>query len=213
MRITLDVVRDALRRPLPGWAAQSRMAPPGRAEIAAFEHAPRQAGVMLLLYPHRQALHFVLIRRADRLEHHSGQIALPGGRHEPGDADLVATALRETREELGIALDDPELLGSLTPLYVPPSHFIVYPAVAYTPARPDFRPNPDEVAEVIEVPLCDLLDASRHGAEPRPILSLGGALKMTPHYCFGRHNVWGATAMVLSEFEALLRGAAPDESG
>lgn len=210
MRLTLDVVRSAMSQPLPGWPAQARMAPPGRAEIVAPENAPRQAGVLLLLYPHRQALYFVLTRRTDRLEHHGGQIALPGGRHEPGDADFAATALRETREELGIALDRIELLGRLTPLYVPPSNFVVHPIVAYAPVRPDFHPNPDEVAEVIEVPLDDLLDPARCSAEPRPILGLGDASKMTPHYCFGQHKVWGATAMVLSEFEALLRTVKPD---
>ncbi len=210
--LNLDAVRRAMRQPLPGWAAQSRMAPPGRAPFAAPEVAPRQAGVLLLLYPRDGALHFVLTRRADRLGNHGGQISLPGGRRELGDADFVATALREGREELGIALDEAELLGALTALYVPPSNFIIHPAVAYAPTRPDFRPNANEVAEVIEVPLCDLLDPTRQGAELRPLVSLGGALGMTPHYQFGAHKVWGATAMVLSEFEALLRHSLVEEA-
>ncbi|GIV84278.1 MAG: coenzyme A pyrophosphatase [Candidatus Roseilinea sp.] len=210
--LNLDAVRRAMQQPLPGWAAQSRMAPPGPATPVARKAAPRQAGVLVLLYPRDGALHFVLTRRADRLGNHGGQISLPGGRRELGDADFVATALREGREELGVALTDVELLGALTALYVPPSHFVIHPAVAYAPTRPDFRPNANEVAEVIEVPLRDLLDPTRRGAELRPLVSLGGLLRMTPHYQFGAHKVWGATAMVLSEFEALLHHSREGEA-
>ncbi len=107
-------------------------------------------------------------------------------------------------------LDDADVLGQLTELYIPPSNFIIHPSVAYAPARPDFRPNADEVAEVIEVPLQALLDPALREEELRPLASLGGAPRPTPHYRFGEHKVWGATAMVLSEFETLLRSATTD---
>lgn len=169
--------------------------------------------MLLLLYPRQETMHFVLTRRAEWLGQHSGQIALPGGRREPGDADFFATALREAKEELGITLDAAEPLGRLTALYVPPSNFVVHPAVAYVPVRPEFRPNADEVAEVIEVALDDLLDPARHGTEAAPSVGLQGASLTIPCYRFGAHRVWGATAMVLSEFEVLLRNAMTRQGG
>lgn len=205
--LSIALVRRALRQPLPGLPAQLRMSPPGRPNVLPPNGVPpREAGVLLLLYPHGSGLHFVLTRRTDRLGSHSGQISLPGGRREPDDADFTATALREAYEELGVMLDDADVLGQLTELYVPPSHYLVHPIVAYLTQRPLFQPNADEVAEVIEAPLVILLNPDIREEEPRALLSQGGAMAVTPFYRIGGHKVWGATAMVLSEFEALLRG-------
>jgi 8-oxo-dGTP pyrophosphatase MutT (NUDIX family) len=203
--LTIDLVRRALQRPLPGLSAQLRMAPPHRPNtLPPNGPPPREAGVLLLLYPIDGALHFVLTRRTERLGSHSGQISLPGGRIERGDIDLTATALREAHEELGVMLDDADVLGQLTELYVPPSHFVVSPTVAHLPFRPTFQPSEDEVAEVIEVRLAVLFDLTIRQEEPRALVSQGGATIMTPYYRISEHKVWGATAMVLSEFEALL---------
>ena len=204
--LTIEAIRQALQRPLPGLAAQLRMSPPGRpSAIPQTAPPPREAGVLLLLYPKENELHFVLTQRTERLGNHSGQISFPGGRREPDDADLAATALRETHEELGVALNDIELLGPLTPLYVPPSHFLIQPSVAYLPHAPAFNPNTAEVAEVIETPLTVLWDEATKGAEMRTLISQNGKQVLTPHYRIAGHNVWGATAMILSEFEQLLR--------
>ena len=204
--LTLDDIRHALQQPLPGLTAQLRMSPPGRPNQAPqTAQPPREAGVLLLLYFKKGALHFVLTRRTERLGSHSGQISFPGGRREPSDADFAATALREAHEELGIVLDEVEVLGHLTSLYVPPSHFLVQPVVAYAPLASPFKPNADEVAEVIEAPFAVLFDETAKGAEMRTLISQNGKQMLTPHYRIARHSVWGATAMVLSEFEQLLR--------
>jgi 8-oxo-dGTP pyrophosphatase MutT (NUDIX family) len=203
--VSLEDIRRALQQPLPGLAAQMLMSPPGRPNDVPQGVAPREAGVLLLLYPKDDALHFVLTRRTERLGNHSGQISFPGGRREASDADLTATALREAREELGIDLETIDVLGHLTPLYVPLSHFLISPTVAHTSHASIFHPHPDEVAEVIEAPLSVLFDEAAKGAELRALLSQNGARQLTPHYHIQGHTVWGATAMVLSEFENIVR--------
>lgn len=204
--ITLDHIRHALQQPLPGLAAQLRMSPPGRPnEAPQMTPPPREASVLLLLYPKQTDLHFVLTRRTERLGNHSGQISFPGGRRDVGDIDATATALREAHEELGIPLDSIAVLGHLTSLYVPPSHFLISPVVAHSAHAPAFNPNPDEVAEVIEAPLAVLFDEAAKGHELRHLISQNGKQVLTPHYRIQTHNVWGATAMVLSEFESALR--------
>jgi len=162
---------------------------------------PRQAGVLLVLYPVHAVLHLVLTVRTSDLNHHSGQISLPGGGLEEGDASLQETALREAREEIGIATDGLELLGSLTPLYIPPSNNVIHPFVAYAPQRPTFHPDPREVAELLEVPLHLLLDPATRREED---WSWRGATRRVPFYAVGEYKVWGATAIVLAEFLAPL---------
>lgn len=199
----LEQLRQAFRSlPLPGVAAQLRMAAAYRREFPLVRpEGAQEAAVLVLFYPcGGRGLCFPLTRRTDRVEYHRGQISLPGGAREPGES-LEATALRETREELGVELSGAEVLGSLTPLYVPPSGFQITPFAAWLPRRPVFRPDPAEVAEVLEVPLALLFDpaARREAAREH-----GGTPVQVPYYAVGEHQVWGATAMILSELAALL---------
>ena len=117
---------------------------------------------------------------------------------EPGDKDLIHTALRESHEELGIVSDRVEVLGKMTELFIVPSNFSVLPVVGFSSERPDFTPDPREVKEVIEVPLDHLLHPDNTKIKP---IKVGGNITLqAPYYDVYGHTVWGATAMMLSEF-------------
>ena len=201
---SLAAIRQALGRPLPGQAAQIRMSTRPRLglDVRAPGHRPRQGGVLVLLYSKDGRLHFPLTRRTETLEDHKGQISLPGGARE-GDELLEWTALRETHEELGVDPRSVQVLGALTPLYIFPSDYCITPYVAARSDRPTFVPDPFEVAEVLEVPLLALLDPTIRREEE---WLLHGTMTRVPFYQIGEHKVWGATAMVLSEFSAVLGG-------
>ncbi len=172
------------------------------------QRLPRQGGVLLLLYPYTSGgeLFLVLTRRTDTVADHKGQISLPGGGLEPHDSSLIQTALRETCEELGLCSDEVRILGALTPLYVPPSDFCIHPYVAYLPHRPLFVPQPREVAELLEVPLRSFLGEENIRVEKRIIR--GRPLKV-PYFDACGHKVWGATAIVIGEFAAVVARVIP----
>jgi 8-oxo-dGTP pyrophosphatase MutT (NUDIX family) len=200
--LTLEDIRMALQKPLPGLAAQIKLAPDIRVESlrATPPVDARTAGVLILLYPHNGVWYFPLIRRAEDGLTHGGQISLPGGSQEPGES-LQETARREACEEIGAACADVAVLGQLSTIYIPPSNFLVTPTVGYVDRRPDFRCDPREVAELIEVPLSALFDPQVMKREP---WTLRGTTVEVPFYQVGPHKVWGATAMILSEFSLVL---------
>ena len=160
---------------------------------------------MLLLYPISGVPHFILtVRNADLL-HHSGQVSLPGGAVEP-DESFDAAALREAHEEVGIDPRTVRIVGGLTALHVPVSGFVLHPRVGVTDAHPELRRAPREVARILEVPLERLCDPSVLGLERRSTAE--GPVEI-PYFRLGEERVWGATAMVLSEFLWVL-GSRPD---
>lgn len=197
---------QALRLPgFDGAAAQDIMAPAPRPSQRPRGRSggARLGGVLLLLYCRESELSLVLTLRKDDLQSHAGQVSFPGGRNEPNES-LLDTALREADEEIGINSSEVNVLGELTPLYIFPSDFEVYPFVAWYAdgQQPDFRPHAGEVAELIEVPISYLMDPSNRTEE---MWSIRGFDLKVPFFQVGKHKVWGATAMMLSEFIERLR--------
>ncbi len=192
----------ALRRDLPGTAAQARLAPvPRRQWPAGFNHARiRHAAGLLLVFPVEDHAHVVLTVRADTLGRHGGQVSLPGGVVEPGET-IEQAALREAHEEIGLSLEPVRVLGALTPLDIPVSGFRLHPVVAASETRPALAPAHGEVARILEVAVDELLDPARlrHTARERE-----GVALTIPGFHVAGEEIWGATAMVLAEFLALL---------
>ncbi|MCC6904957.1 MAG: CoA pyrophosphatase [Anaerolineae bacterium] len=207
----LNTIRIALSlRPFNSTAAWGRMVPAGRPLAPAEGEAGRArlAAVLILLYPSGDDLVFVLTRRTDSVATHKGQISLPGGAVEPDDRTLFEAALRETCEEIGFCeAHRVERLGSLTPLWVNVSDFVIHPFVGFVPERPTLTPDPAEVARVIEMSLSDLLDEGLKQIEPWMIRGLKLDI---PFYNLNGDKVWGATAAILSEFEHRLRAVDTD---
>jgi 8-oxo-dGTP pyrophosphatase MutT (NUDIX family) len=198
----ISQLTDALQQPLPGLSAQLQMSSMKRVQelMGSVPSAKaKQSGVLLLLYPVDQEINMVFIQRPEYSGVHSGQISLPGGKREPNDTTLIETALRESQEEVGIIPEDVRVLGKLSDLYIPPSKFLVSPFVGFCPNRPGFVKDPSEVDEIIEVKINDLfsdqaLQVTKHNVGP-------GIQIKAPAFVVNGYVIWGATAMILSEFK------------
>lgn len=192
----------ALAGPLPGFAAQSLLAPrprpgwPGKT----LPEGTRTGATLVLVYPLEGRAHVLLTLRGDRLLDHPGQVSLPGGAIERGETPERA-ALREGHEEVGLDPAEVRLLGRLTELFVPVSRFLLYPCVGVTPCRPRLRAAPGEVSRLIETDLVQLADPSMLGLEHR---RLGGRPVEIPYLRVGDARIWGATAMILAELLAII---------
>ena len=196
-------LRVKLAETLPGVEAQMRFAPivprsgwrPGH-----YPEDARVAAALMLVYPGERGPSIPLTVRASGLARHAGQISLPGGAADLGET-LAETAVREAQEEIGIDPASVDVLGELTPVWVLVSGFTLHPVVAVTHERPTFVPATGEVAEILEVSLEDLRDASRirRGTRVRE-----GIAVEYPYFDLLGHQVWGATAMILGEFICLI---------
>jgi 8-oxo-dGTP pyrophosphatase MutT (NUDIX family) len=163
----------------------------------------KKAAVMMLFYPKERETHLVLIKRNSYLGVHSSQIAFPGGKVDPEDVDYRQTALRETFEEIGISEDKISVVKDFTPLYIPPSDFLVYPFMGVCSTEIEFVLQQEEVAGIIEVPLKTLLDDA---IISNKILDTSYAKSLeVPVFEIEGHIVWGATAMMLSELKDVLK--------
>lgn len=161
----------------------------------------REGAVLVLLIPSAEGPAVVLTKRPSTLRDHAGQISFPGGSRDAGET-LQQTAFRECEEELGIPKHSPELIGQLTPIYIPPSNFCVHPFVATVPGRPNYVPSPAEVEQVIEAPVEGLLDPENLKSEDWVIRKRWTSV---PYFDVYGHKVWGATAAMLAELVSVIQ--------
>lgn len=195
-----------LKQPLPGEKAQFKMAPykrPGHAQALKENPNPRRAGVLALFFEKNHAPHLLLMQRNEYDGAHSGQVCMPGGSVEGSDQNYTATALREAHEELNVNPEKVKVLGTLSPLYIPPSRFLIHPTVGVYSGPPLWKPDDYEVQKIHEIGVSELThpDSVTSGHVYAP--SLKTQINV-PYYRFKQCTVWGATAMVLSELNAIL---------
>lgn len=192
---------------LPAAFAHIKMAPEGRAITQSADYyaarKPKKSAVMMLFYPKDGVTHLTLIKRNTYPGVHSAQISFPGGKAEPEDETLVATALRETSEEVGVTPSEIEIVMPFSEIYIPPSNFLVYPFLGLAASTPNFKPDTTEVAEIIALPLSVFLDDS---------IIMNTAMEtsyasniVVPGFKVQQHFVWGATAMIMSELKETIK--------
>lgn len=191
-----------------GEASHAKLSPPYRLDLAEKmkEKAKnaRKAGVLALFYPNLEGeTYLVLILRKTYKGVHSAQIGFPGGKYEEEDKNLEATALRETEEEVGVPKSMVNILKKMSPLYIPPSNFMVHPYLAYAETTPNFIKQDAEVEAIVEVKLVDFLNDTNILTTRVPT-SFNVEVDV-PAFQLNGHIVWGATAMMLGELKDLLR--------
>jgi 8-oxo-dGTP pyrophosphatase MutT (NUDIX family) len=200
----IEQLQARLAEPLPGKEAQLKMGFARRVEELRLNpvtppHA-KVACVLNLLHWSEGAWRTLLIQRTlNPRDRHSGQVSFPGGRYEEGDGDLVNVALRETHEEVGVSPVEVRVLGRLTELYIPVSNYVVHPFVGVLLGMPEFRPQPGEVEAILTPPLDIFARPDRRKTTDLKVGD-GVILNEVPYFDVEGRMVWGATAMILSEF-------------
>jgi len=200
-----DFIKE-FEKGLPGYEAQQKMAPSLR-DHSNKENDPnlaRDSSVLILFYQKGGQFFFPLIKRSIGDIRHSGQISLPGGKFELSDKNLVDTAIRETEEELGLLGNKIHIIGPITGLYIPVSNFQVQPIVGYYDGLPQFKADSFEVNQIFETNISEIFKTDN---KHETVLRKNGFEIKAPYYDVKGHKLWGATAMIISELEELLKRA------
>ncbi|GAB4299600.1 MAG: CoA pyrophosphatase [Marinilabiliales bacterium] len=207
----LSQLRLMLSRDLPGVKAHDKMASTLKNYSSNFNHkgySPIISAVGIFLFVENKEIHSVLIKRSEYKGYHSGQIGLPGGKMEKDDKDILYTALREAKEEIGIDINKIDNIGRLSDIYIPLSNIKVSPFVFYYKKQtPNFTIDPHEVVHLIKFPVKLLLDAKNIKREK---MNYFGYNIDVPYFDIYNYHVWGATAMILSEFVEVLKCITPE---
>ncbi len=192
-----------LRSPLPGKEAQLQMMVTPRLPIPKinFDKKGIPAAVLILLFPKQDEWHFYLTKRAETVDHHKGQISLPGGVVE-SDESLENAALRETYEEIGVSPEKINLIGQLSSFYIPVSGFEIFPFIGYTDIEPHTEIHDLEVSRIFSTSIQQFMsDAVQKSKKD----TLRGFPVTIPYFDLENEMVWGATSILLSEFKAVLK--------
>lgn len=190
---------------LPGEKAQMELAPMGRNSLSESEidfEAARKAAVLALFENYQGQAHLILTSRTTYPGAHSGQISFPGGSREEADQNYKDTALRETLEEIGVRIDTQQIWGALSPLYIPPSNFLVHPFLATSDERLEMIPEEKEVAAIHRIPFEQFLKTEAI-TYPKITLSNGFKIK-SPAFEIDKLLIWGATAMMIGEIRRMI---------
>ncbi|MBT4785202.1 MAG: CoA pyrophosphatase [Candidatus Marinimicrobia bacterium] len=198
----VKLLEERLKEPLPGTSAHLITKVQSKIEFNFPESSKdaKKASVLILLFPYSNNIHFFLTQRTLSVEHHKGQISLPGGTCEKNEK-TINTALRETEEEIGVDKNEVEIIGELTPFFTPTSGFIVHPFIGWCNRRPKTNKQTDEVHTLFSASLSQLLNDQILELEN---WNLRGYEAKVPFYNFDGHKVWGVTAAILSEFKLIL---------
>ena len=203
----LKYVPKIAKESLPATIAHAKMIPPERIELLDNQDfsqiTPKKAAILMLLYPKKSITHLALIVRNSYPGIHASQIAFPGGKVEEFDLSLSQTALRETEEEIGIAAKKITVIRAFTEVYIPPSNFLVSPFLGFVDEELSFILCPDEVEQVIELPLYQFLD-EKNVVTVSMSTSYASNIQV-PAFQINEHLVWGATAMMMSELKEILK--------
>ena len=197
MNIFTNKIRKQLLN-LPGSKYQDLMMPSYRGKLLKGEKKLDSA-VMIILYYKNNELYTSIIKRSVYDGKHSGQMALPGGKYQESDENLINTAIRETYEEIGVNIKESEILGELTSLIIPVSNILVTPIVCFIDYNPEYKINKTEVQQIYEVPITHFLKNKKIKKEIQYNTQV-----TIPYFDIQNETVWGATAMILSEFLELL---------
>lgn len=192
-------LQERLQEPLPGWLAHRHLMPESR-KYDDLNKSLHPAAVLISLFQKDLEWFFPLIRRTADGFAHSGQIALPGGRREAGEND-IETALREAHEEVNILPEEVEVIGTTSTLPIPVSKHVVQPVVGFTQSIPDFTPEPREVADIFYLSVRELCEQEVQ----QESWHFKGRDWDIPFFDVQGNKVWGATAMILSEFRTLAK--------
>ena len=208
MQLSIEELKQKFLRPLPGALSHLKMSPRNRVDDLSGDNPmmplARRSAVLVLLFPDQGQLKTVFIKRSVYNGVHSGQISFPGGQYETTDDSFEATALRETNEEIGVPGDKIQMIGQLTDFYIPPSNFLVKVYVGYTSQKPEYIPDKKEVQSVVEVNVEDLYDGNNITQKEFYSTSRNGVVN-APTYVISGVEIWGATAMIVSELLDVLR--------